>query len=99
MTDAPTRVTFFYNDIRGAQKANIPEDAEREEARQASDGQEQPSENKPDSKPEGSQSQDNQSEGGDQPTNIGEARQQAQVRTRTLTRLVRLGYSFSVHTV
>ena len=54
---------------------------------------------KPDSKPEGSQSQDNQSEGGDQPTNIGEARQQAQVRTRTRTRLVRLGYSSSVHTV
>ena len=97
MTDAPTRVTFFDNHIRGAQKANIPEDAEREEARQASGGQEQPSENKPDSKPEGSQSQDKQSEDGDQPTNIGEARQQAQVRTQT--RFVRLGYSFNVYIV
>ncbi|TBU44410.1 hypothetical protein BD309DRAFT_1018578 [Dichomitus squalens] len=53
-------------------KANIPEDAEREEARQASSG-EQPAEDKP-----ASQAKDPQSKGGDQPTDIGEARQQAQ---------------------
>ncbi|TBU31767.1 hypothetical protein BD311DRAFT_751553 [Dichomitus squalens] len=58
-------------------KANIPEDAEREEARQASSGEKQPSEDKPASQAEG-QTKDSQSEGGEQPTDIGEARQQAQ---------------------